>query len=142
MPKRALSERLEDLYYEVEVDHYATDEAVGHEPENGLQVRVRGGDVEMTEWTFTPEPDDSDYKEEWEEAPVLKISTGIPLEDLMEPTAKHRQGYTGDVGLGLEEVLELWETNPKAVEQAIIAAAISYLAYYGGSEEMVEGIGD
>jgi hypothetical protein len=143
MPRRKVPEALEDVYYEIEFRYYAQgpDEK---NPESGLQVDVRNGNVEFTQWDLTPEPDDPGYREDWEERPVVKVSNALDLVELMDPSGVWRGSYVGDEEtVDLDQVVAWWgKGETERAEKAIVAAALSYLGYYGGSEEMVEGVGD
>lgn len=124
---------------EIDVSFFDTHPPDAEEPEGGLQVDVGNGDVRVTEWTLMPEPDDPDAFDDWEQRPYVSISASTSLEELLDPKAVHRGGYTGDEGWDLAEVVAM----PKEQQQkAIIGAAISYLAYHGGDEEFVESVGD
>ena len=64
----------------------------------------------------------------------------VELEDLFDPSGKHRGSYGGDnrdVSL-----VELAQMDDRDQEKAIVAAAIAYLSYHGGTEEFVDEIGD
>ena len=129
-------EELEDLIQDVEFDHY--DEGPDEkDPESALEVQVGGGGVDMREWNLTPEPDDPAYAKDWEERPFLLVQASSSIEELF--SGKHRGSYSGDEGWDLGEVLQM---SPKDQKEAIINIAISYLAYWGGSESMVADAGE
>jgi hypothetical protein len=121
---------------EFEYDKTGPDEK---NPESGLRVALSMYDVEITEWTLTAPPDDEDAHEDWEAEPVLRLDVTVDVRKLLEPDAKHRGGYSGDAGQSYADVLQLPAEDQ---EQPIVAAAISWLASYGGDESMVAEVGE
>jgi len=121
---------------EFEYDKTGPDEK---NPKSGLSVALSMYDVEITEWTLTEPPDDEDAREDWEAEPVLRLDATVDVRKLLDPDAKHRGAYSGDAGLNYAQVLQL---APEDQEQPIVAAAISWLAYYGGDESMVTAVGE
>lgn len=106
-------------------------------PATGLKVETRGQTVEITEWT---DIEDANGEEQPEGEKISRQYAEVELEDLFDPNGKHRGSYGGDnrdVSL-----VELAQMDDKDQEKAIVAAAIAYLSYHGGSEEFVDEIGD
>ena len=64
----------------------------------------------------------------------------MELDELFDPKGKHRGSYSGDHKS--VSLVELADMDDKDREEAIVAAAIAYLAYHGGTEEFVDEIGD
>jgi len=108
-------------------------------PEHGIEVDVSSGVASIVQWDLTEPPDDEDYRGSWEEYPVLKTSTVAELRKLLDPEGKHRGSYVRDTGL---EVSALPFVDPPKVKDAIINAALSYISYWGGTEEYVSEVGD
>jgi hypothetical protein len=106
-------------------------------PATGLKVETRGQTVEITEWT---DIEDANGEEQPEGEKISRQYAEVELEDLFDPNGKHRGSYGGDnrdVSL-----VELAQMDDKDREDAIVAAAIAYLGYFGGTEEFVDEIGD
>jgi hypothetical protein len=106
-------------------------------PTSGLKVDTRGQSVEITEWT---DIEDATGEEQPDGEKISKQFTAVELNELFDPKGKHRGTYSGDdktVGL-----LELGKMDDEDREKAIVAAAISYMAYHGGEEEFVDAVGD
>jgi hypothetical protein len=119
---------------DVDYESYGPDE---NEPTSGLKVVVRGHTVEITEWT---DVEDATGEEQPEGEKISRQYAEVELDNLFDPKGKHRGSYSGDnreVSL-----VELAQMDDDAREKAIVAAAIAYLAYYGGEEEFVDRIGD
>ena len=128
--------RREILLGDLEIDYekYGPDE---NEPESGLKVTTRGFTVEITEWT---DIEAANGEEQPEGEKIVKQTAEVELDDLFNPKGKHRGSYSGDdrnVSL-----VELADMDDEDREEAIVAAAIAYLAYHGGDEEFVDEIGD
>ena len=105
---------------------------------SGLKVETRGQTVEITEWT---DIEDATGDEQPEGEKISRQSAEVELDELFDPKGKHRGSYSGDdKNVGLVELAQM-DSN-KDQEKAIVAAAIAYLAYYGGTEEFVDEIGD
>ena len=107
------------------------------EPENGLMVVTRGFTVEITEWTDI-EAANGEKQPEGEE--IVRQYAEVELDDLFDPKGKHRGAYSGDDRS--VSLVELAEMDDEDRQEAIVAAAIAYLAYHGGDEEYVDAIGD
>lgn len=105
------------------------------DPTNALRVERNGGYVDISEWTdmyaATGEPAD--------EGDVLRQDARVDLYELLDPTGKHRGIYSGDAKAGLGEILLL---EPRDQEKAVVAAAISWMAYHGGEESHVSYVGE
>lgn len=109
-------------------------------PESGLRVASNGyGEIEITEWTLTEAPDDEAAHEDWEAEPVLRLDAYVSADALLSVKEPHRGSYSGDAGQSYADVLQL---DAEAQEAAVVAAAISWLAYHGGDESMVAEVGD
>lgn len=129
---------MRDFVNHLAFSYYGEDQ--DENPEHGLGVRVERGLVHITQWDMTEPPDDEAYKEDWEDNPVLKVSSTLDLEALMDPKAVHRGSYSGDepaVGM-----VELMKMSRDEIWQAIQSAAIAHMGYYGGHEEWVSEIGE
>lgn len=104
---------------------------------SGLKVETRSQTVEITEWT---DIEDATGDEQPEGEKISRQYAEVELDELFDPKGKHRGSYSGDdknVSL-----IELAQIDSEDQEKAIVAAAIAYLAYYGGTEEFVDEIGD
>jgi len=126
----------EVLLGDLNIDHeaYGPDE---NEPESGLAVRVSGSNVEITEWTDI-EASTGEKQPEGEE--VSRRYADVALWTLLDPTGKHRRVYSGDGGESLKDVAQMSEEDR---EEAIVAAAIAFIAYGADvSEDFVDAIGD
>jgi hypothetical protein len=120
-------------------DHYS-EGPTREDPEAGLLVLVRGDEVGIRQWQATPPPDDPAAREAWEETPVLKLESVVPIKVLFSD-GPHRMGYSGDEGWTLEDVIRMG--SPQKAKDAIVNVAISYQAYYGGDKEIwVAFVGD
>jgi hypothetical protein len=105
---------------------------------SGLKVETRGQTVEITEWT---DIEDATGDEQPEGEKISRQSAEVELDELFDSKGKHRGSYSGDnKNVGLVELAQM--DSDKDQEKAIVAAAIAYLAYYGGTEEFVDEIGD
>jgi hypothetical protein len=126
----------EVLLADIDVDYekYGPDEK---EPTSGLKVHVRGSTVEITEWT---DIEAANGEEQPEGEKIVKQYAEVELDELFDPKGKHRGAYSGDAGG--ESLVDLAKMDPEDQEDAIVSAAISYLAYFGGEEEFVDEIGD
>ena len=118
---------------EVDYEKYGPDE---ESPTSGLKVATRGFTVEITEWT---DIEAANGEEQPEGEKVVRQYAEVELDELFDPKGKHRGAYSGDTRASL---VELAKMDPEDQEDAIISAAISYLAYFGGEEEFVDEIGD
>jgi hypothetical protein len=108
-------------------------------PTSGLKVESsRGGKtIEITEWT---DIEDANGEEQPDGEKISKQSAEVELDELFDLKGKHRGTYSGDdQGVRL---LDLGKMDEDDREKAIVAAAISYLAYHGGEEEFVDAVGD
>jgi len=126
----------EVLLEDLDIDHesYGPEE---NDPTNGLRVQYRHGDVEITEWT---DVEAATGEEQEEGAKVLRVETQATLDELFDPKGKHRETYSrDDRSVGLKELALMDEA---AREEAVVAAAIAYIGYYGGTEEYVDAVGD
>jgi hypothetical protein len=124
------------LLGDLDIDH----EAYGpneKEPTSGLKVVTNGHTVEVTEWTDI-EGATGDEQPEGEK--ISKQYAEVELDELFDPKGKHRGAYSRDHKS--VTLVELAGMDDKDREEAIVAAAIAYLAYYGGTEEFVDEIGD
>lgn len=126
-----------DCFAGIDIDYeqYGPEE---DEPTSGLRVKAYGDDeVEITEWT------DIEYatgEDQPEGEKVLRRDVTVDLGTLLDPTAKHRGTYSGDdPGMTVEKLMSL---SPEERQEAVVAAAISYLGYHGGTEEYVDAVGD
>lgn len=134
-------EKMGELLDEIDVDH----ESMGPDrkrPESGIKVKAGARKAEITEWRLLEPPDteDKDALEAWKAEPFLRIETVVPMAELMDTTAVHRGTYSGDdKAIGLVDVAVM---KPEAQSKAVVAAAIAYIGYYGGTESRVERIGD
>ena len=137
-PERSAREKLRDFLNEISFTHRAFGPS-RRNPEHGIEVEASGGSVNITQWDLTEPPDDEDYKKDWEERPVLKMTTSLDLTALLDPAGKHRGSYSRDEEL---DVREFPFMGKRKVKEAVINAALSYLAYYGGSEEWVSEVGE
>jgi len=107
------------------------------EPENGLMVELDGSDVNITEWT---DIEAATGEEQPEGSNVLRQDATVDVHELLDPQGKHRGSYAGDdKKLGFDAVLSL---SPKQQQEVVVAAAIAYLAYWGGEETFVDEVGD
>jgi len=123
---------LSDL--DIDYESYGPDEK---EPASGLKVTTRGFTVEITEWT---DIEAANGEEQPEGEAIVRQYAEVELDDLFDPKGKHRGSYSGDdrnVSLA-----KLAQMDDEDREEAIVAAAIAYLAYHGGEEEYVDAIGD
>lgn len=123
---------LSDL--DIDYESYGPDEK---EPTSGLKVTTRGFTVEITEWTNI---EAANGEEQPEGEAIVRQYAEVELDDLFDPKGKHRGSYSGDdrnVSLA-----KLAQMDDEDREEAIVAAAIAYLAYHGGDEEYVDAIGD
>lgn len=121
---------------DIDYESFGPDE---NAPTGGLRVANTryGGDIEIIEWTdiehATGEEIDDDYK-------VSKVETQASVDELFEDGAKHRGTYAGDdPKVGFKELAQMSDEDREA---AVVAAAIAYIGYYGGTEEHVENVGD
>jgi hypothetical protein len=129
--------RREILLGDLEVDYesYGPD---AKEPTNGLKVEITNGHtVEITEWT---DIEDANGEEQPEGEKISKQSAEVELDELFDPKGKHRGTYSGDHKS--VTLVELAGMDDEDREKAIVATAIAYLTYYGGTEEFVDQIGD
>jgi len=133
IPREDMDEFISDL----EFSYYGEDQ--DKDPEHGLGIKLSGGEVTIVQWDMTEPPDDEAYLEDWKENPVLKIGASVDLRDVMDPKAKHRQSYSGDIGVSLEDLIKMGRHD---IWEAVKDAAIAYLAYHGGSEEWVSEVGE
>ena len=137
---QGLTENEEERLREIEFDYYA--EGPGPEGdednESALKVEVGNGNLSISEWSLMPPPDDPAYQKDWEEAPFVRQSAGWELETLFSDQ-KLRGNYSDDRGWSLKEVLAM---DKEAQRKAVVAVAISAIAYSGGSEEFVKMLGD
>lgn len=105
------------------------------EPTSGLKVERNGGYIDITEWTdvydATGEPES--------EGDILRQDARVDIYELLDPASKHRGTYSGDKQNALGDILLM---NDREQEKAVVAAAISYLAYFGGEESHVSYIGE
>lgn len=123
---------LDDL--DVDYESYGPDD---ENPTSGLKVQTRGFTVEITEWT---DVEDATGDEQPEGEKIVRQYAEVELDELFDPKGKHRGAYSGDDrSIG---ILELAKMDEDDREKAIVAAAIAYMAYYGGEEEFVDQIGD
>ena len=128
--------RREILLSDLDVDYesYGPNEK---KPTSGLKVVTRGQTVEITEWT---DIEDATGDEQPEGEKISRQYAEVELDELFDPNGKHRGSYSGDnKNVSLVELAEMDDGDR---EKAIVAAAIAYLAYYGGEEEYVDQIGD
>ena len=119
---------------DIDYESYGPEEK---DPTNGLSVFTHGHTVEITEWTDI-EAATGDDQPEGEK--ISKQYAEVELDELFNPKGKHRGSYSGDdrdITL-----VELADMDDAEREKAIVAAAISFLAYHGGEEEFVDQIGD
>lgn len=126
----------EVLLADLEIDHetFGPDE---ESPTSGLRVVTRGFTVEITEWT---DIEDSTGDEQPEGEKISRQYAEVELDELLDPNGKHRGVYSGDKkSVTVESLAEMDEEER---EKAIVAAAIAYVAYFGGEEEFVDQIGD
>ena len=128
--------RNEILLGDLDVDYesYGPDK---DEPESGLKVTTRGHTVEITEWT---DIEAANGEEQPEGEKISKQYAEVELDELFDPKGQHRGVYSGDDRD--VSIAELAEMDDETREKAIVAAAIAYIAYYGGEEEFVDEIGD
>jgi hypothetical protein len=128
--------RNEVLLGDLDVDYesYGPDK---DEPTSGLKVQTRGHSVEITEWTDI-EAANGEEQPEGEE--VSKQYAEVELDELLDPKGKHRGSYSGDDKS--VSIVEFADMDDEDREKALVAAAIAYLAYYGGEEEFVSNVGD
>lgn len=109
------------------------------DPDNtsALSVDLERGVVTARQWDLRDFRDeDPDSEPEWGMQEVR-----IDLDDLMRSgtkSTKFRQTYSGDLGWSLEDLRAM---SAKDRKEAIIAVAISRLAYGPNDESIVEGIG-
>jgi hypothetical protein len=123
---------LEDL--DIDYESFGPNE---NTPTSGLKVETRGQTVEITEWT---DIEAANGEEQPDGEKISKQYAEVELDELFDPNGKHRGSYSRDrkdVGL-----VELAQMDDGDQEKAVVAAAIAYLAYHGGSEEFVDEIGD
>jgi hypothetical protein len=119
---------------DIDYESYGPDE---NEPESGLAVRVQGSNVEITEWT---DIEAATGEEQPEGKQVSQRYADTALWRLLDPTAKHRGVYSGDSGESLKDVAQM---NEEEREEAIVAAAIAFIAYGADvSEDFVDAIGE
>ena len=119
---------------DIDYESYGPEEK---DPTNGLKVLTRGHTVEITEWTDIEAATGDDQPEGQK---ISKQYAEVELDELFNPKGKHRGSYSGDDrGITL---VELADMDDKEREEAIVAAAIAFLAYHGGQEEFVDQIGD
>ena len=125
---------LDDL--DIDYEKYGPDEK---NPESGLAVRVRGaGTVEITEWTDIVAANGEEQPEGEE---IVRQYAEVDLAELLDPKGKHRGTYSGDDrNVSIVELAKMESDEER--EEAIVAAAIAYLGYHGGTEEFVDQIGD
>ena len=123
---------LDDL--DVDYESYGPNEK---SPTSGLKVVTRGQTVEITEWT---DIEDATGEDQPEGEKISRQYAEVELDELFDPRGKHRGSYSGDnknVSL-----IDLAQMNDKEQEKAIVAAAIAYVAYHGGTEDFVDEIGE
>lgn len=119
---------------EIEHESFGPDE---DEPTSGLRVAIHGFTVEITEWT---DIEAANGEEQPEGEKISRQYAEVELDDLLDPTGKHRGVYSGeDRGVTIESLAEMSDQDR---EVAIVNAAISYMSYFGGDEEFVDAIGD
>jgi hypothetical protein len=124
---------LDDL--DIDYESYGPDKK---NPTSGLKVTTRGQTVEITEWadieaaTGDEQPEDEKISRQYAE---------VELDELFDPKGKHRGSYSGD-DKNVSLVVLAHMDNDEDQEKAIVAAAIAYLAYFGGNEEFVDEIGE
>ena len=107
-------------------------------PTSGLKVQTRGQTVEITEWT---DIEAANGEEQPEGENISRQYAEVELDELFDPKGKHRGSYSGDnKKITLLDLAQM--DNDEDQEKAIVAAAIAYLAYHGGTEEFVDEIGD
>jgi hypothetical protein len=128
--------RNEVLLGDLDIDYESYDPDKD-EPTSGLKVQTRGHSVEITEWTDIEAANGEDQAEGEE---VSKQYAEVELDELFDPKAKHRGSYSGDDKK--ITLVELADMDDKEREEAIVSAAIAYLAYHGGEEEFVSNVGD
>ncbi len=128
--------RNEILLGDLDIDYesYGPDEK---DPTSGLKVYARGHTVEITEWT---DIESANGEEQPEGEEVSKQYAEVDLVELFDPKAKHRGSYSGD--LKKISLVELADMDDKEREEAVVAAAIAFIAYHGGEEEFVDNVGD
>jgi len=133
-----LEEWTEDALADISFRYYA--QSSEENPNSGLEVEVGGGSATIHEWMVADEPDDEAHRESYRTWPVSKRSASVDLVVLLNPTNRQRGSYSRDDSrVGAIDVARM---NPDAQQEAIVNAAISWLAYYGGDEEWVESVGD
>lgn len=116
---------------------YAQEGPDENEPTSGLRVGLMyNGLLEITEWTdmyhATGEPDLEDK--------ILRVDSIVSLQQLLDPKAKHRELYSRDKrSVDLGDVLLMPRQEQ---EDAVVAAALSWIGHYGGEESYVRYIGD
>lgn len=107
-------------------------------PASGLKVETRGQTVEITEWT---DIEDATGDEQPEGEKISRQYAEVELDELFDTNGKHRGSYSGDnKNISLVDLAQM--DNDEDQEKAIVAAAIAYLGYFGGTEEFVDEIGD
>jgi hypothetical protein len=123
---------LDDL--DIDYESYGPDKK---NPTSGLKVTTRGQTVEITEWT---DIEDATGDEQPEGEKISRQYAEVELDELFDPNGKHRGSYSrDDKNVSL---VDLAQMDDEDQEDAIVAAAIAYLAYHGGEEEFVDEIGD
>lgn len=118
----------------LDYEKYGPDE---EEPTSGLKVSTHGSIVEITEWT---DIEAANGEEQPEGEKIVKQSAEVELDELFDPKGKHRGAYSRDDRS--VSLMDLAQMEPEDQEAAIVSAALSYIAYYGGEEEFVDEIGD
>lgn len=119
---------------DVDYEKYGPDE---NEPENGLKVTTRGFTVEITEWT---DIEAANGEEQPEGEKISRQYAEVELDELFDPNGKHRGAYSSDDRS--ITLVDLAKMDSEDQQDAIVSAALSYLAYFGGQEEYVDEIGD
>jgi hypothetical protein len=137
-----LADEDDEFAYEISLDDLDVDyEQYGPEennPTSGLKVHKRRNDIEITEWT---DIEHATGEEQEEGAKVVKQYTEVDIRELFDPNAKHRGVYSADdKNITIVDLAKMDDDEER--EKAIVAAAISYMGYYGGEEEYVDAIGD
>jgi hypothetical protein len=103
------------------------------EATSGLYIEVSFGRVQADEWTaLAGYVEDPELEDAW-----TKQSIYMDADELLNPKAPWREGYSGDQGWDFDTVAAM---DPEAQKQAIIAVAIAAIGYGAGSEETVDDL--
>ncbi len=126
----------EDRSAMMDVD-YSSEGPNEKEPTQGLRVESStGGYIDITEWTDIYDA----TGDEESEGDILRVDARVDINELLDPDGKHRGSYSGDNDKpSLGEVLLM---DRREQEDAIVAASIAYLGYFGGEESHVGYIGE